>query len=94
MKNLILAAVATVAICFTTPTVEARHYHHRRVVRHHAHVPHHVARHYIHRYVPVYPRHHVYAAPHHHHNYHYARPYYSGGGVGVYGGHFSIRIGF
>jgi hypothetical protein len=95
MKNLILAATAIAAISFTTSTATARHLH-RRVVRHHGHVPHvvrhHVVPHHAYRHVPVYSgRYHAYPA---HHGYHYARPHYSSGGISVNGRHLSLYIGF
>lgn len=92
MRNLIFAIAAVLAFSFTTSTAMARHWGYRPVVHHYAPVvrvvtPHH----HVYRPTPVYVApYHGHYVPTYHHHYHYARP----GVIGVYGGNYSLYLGY
>lgn len=96
MRSTILAAIAVVVLSVATSSAKADHFRRHHVYRHYGHGVHYVAPYHVYHPAPVYfaPRH-VYSSPRyyqHHHNYHYAHPGYSS--FGVYGGGYSVHIGF
>ncbi|MCA9121214.1 MAG: hypothetical protein H6822_21800 [Planctomycetaceae bacterium] len=99
MKNLILAAVAVLLLSAATSTAMADHFRRQHVYHHYDAGVHYVAPvvpyHVYHRAPAYVGPHYIYDSPRyyqHHHTYHYARPGYST--IGVYGGNYSVYIGF